>query len=155
MYFDVTDRFEESKKDDQHATTYLYSVADKTYYHLDKEEKIKVREDIDPLTIAINDANFLANRTLAKIDPTRIRVSLLRKEKEGDKWSDPLVIDETSPVTTLTTLDKLKTYLSSHDLKDGERYKVIYYYSAPDSVTKTEKDITLGRNAKVSTDYAA
>ena len=155
LYFDATDRFEESKKDDQHATTYLYSVADKTYYHLDKEEKIKVREDIDPLTIAINDANFLANRTLAKIDPTRIRVSLLRKEKEGDKWSDPLVIDETSPVTTLTTLDKLKAYLSENALGDGDRYKVIYYYSAPDSVTKDPNDITLGRNAKVSTDYAA
>ena len=141
------------KEDDQHATAYLYSVADKTYSHLDREEKLKGDKDTDPLTIGIKDANFLADRTLAKIDPTRIRVSLLKKE--GENWKGPLVIDETSPVTTLTTLDKLKTYLSENALKDGERYKVIYYYSAPDSVTKTEKDITLGRNSEVSKVYAA
>ena len=105
------------------------------------------------MTIAIKDKNLLADRTPAKIDPERIRVSLLKKE--GENWSNPLVIDETSPVTTLTTLDKLKTYLSENALKDGERYKVIYYYSAPDSVTKTSDEITQGRNSRVSKEYAA
>lgn len=149
LYFDTEDQ----NWDDQHATAYLYSVADKTYSHLDGEEKIKGDKDDTPLTIGIKDANFLADRTLAKIDPTRIRVSLLKKE--GENWSNPLVIDETSPVTTLTTLDKLKTYLSENALKDGERYKVIYYYSAPDSVTKTSDEITQGRNSRVSKEYAA
>ena len=149
LYFDTEDQ----NWDDQHATAYLYSVADKTYSHLDREEKLKGDKDTDPLTIGIKDANFLADRTLAKIDPTRIRVSLLKKE--GENWKEPLVIDETSPVTTLTTLDKLKTYLSENALKDGERYKVIYYYSAPDSVTKTSDEITQGRNSRVSKEYAA
>ena len=107
------------------------------------------------MTIAIKDKNLLADRTPAKINPERIRVSLLKKE--GKNWSNPLEIDKNSPVTTLTTLEGLKTYLSKPDLnlQDGERYKVIYYYSAPDSVTKTEKDITLGRNSEVSKVYAA
>lgn len=146
---------EDQNWDDQHATAYLYSVADKTYYHLDGEGKTKRGVDENPLTIGIKDANFLADRTLAKIDPMRIRVSLLKKGKEGDKWSDPLVIDKTSPITTLTTLDKLKAYLSENDFGDGDRYKVIYYYSAPDSVTKDPNDITLGRNSDVSKTYAA
>ena len=55
------------------------------------------------MTIAIKDKNLLADRTPAKINPERIRVSLLKKE--GENWSNPLVIDETSPVNTLTTLD--------------------------------------------------
>lgn len=150
LYFDKNQNW-----DDQHATPYLYSVADKTYYHLDGEEKNKRGVDENPLTIAIKDANFLADRTLAKIDPTRIRVSLLKKE--GDKWSAPLVIDETSPVTTLTTLAGLTGYLegNANTLRDGDRYKVIYYYSAPDSVTKDPNDITLGRNSEVSKVYAA
>ena len=105
------------------------------------------------MTIGIKDANFLADRTLAKIDPTRIRVSLLKKE--GENWSQPIEIDQTSAVKTLTTLDNLKTYLvNKTDWVDGERYKVIYYYSAPDSVTKTSDEITLGRNAEISKEYA-
>lgn len=148
LYFDKNQNW-----DDQHATAYLYSVADKTYYHLDGEEKIKGDKDDTPLTIGIKDANFLADRTLAKIDPTRIRVSLLKKE--GENWSQPIEIDQTSAVKTLTTLDNLKTYLvNKTDWVDGERYKVIYYYSAPDSVTKTSDEITLGRNAEISKEYA-